>query len=778
MHSYLDLVREYSRIHKKKNMVILACVALAVCLVTAIFSMADIGLKFEMEQLKQEYGNYHIQISDVSEEVEAAIANRFDVAYSGKFGQIPSTTYEGKSIRFMGSDQEIAEQFGTSIKEGRYPKAPNEIIVDQQAITQFGWAIGNDVTINLEQAGLQHFTVVGIYDDMTMLTSRDEHGIMLSMEGILKLSSSYQDNYWERFVVTFQDGTNIKKSIDQIKKDWNFSDDQVDINKYLLLVIGQSEENLAIKLYTIATTLFILVLASSSIMISNSFNMSIVERVKFFGLMRCLGASKKQVRRYVLYEGLQITLKGIPMGLILGFMMEEFSILLLQIVNPSFFGEIKVVQISIIGIISGIVVGFVTVIISALSPAKKASSISPLAAILGNTSIRNKVTGKKAVRINKMPIEISMGTHHAFSNKKSFVLMLASFIISITMFLGFQVLIDFGHNAFKPLSPSTPDFSIYDPNVSELVEKDTLEDIKTIQGIEHVFGRRLNLIPAFYPNNKSGNSYMISYDELQFKWAKDTLADGHINHEKLNSGDEVLVDVESNLSVGDTITFQGVNGDYKTRVGGILSSIPFDSSEQVLGKVIVSDQLFINLTGIEDYTILDIQIDANAPDEISTILRQYISGALILSDLRAGNMQARSAFYTMAIFVYGFVIIIAIITLFNIINSMNISVMSRTNYYGMMRAVGTSVKQLNRMVITEAATYAFLGSLIGSITGFAFHKLAFEMLVTPQFHISWEPPFKLIIAIVITAIIITILSVIYPLKKISKLDIVTIINTQ
>ncbi|MGO0931995.1 ABC transporter permease, partial [Clostridioides difficile] len=165
-------------------------------------------------------------------------------------------------------------------------------------------------------------------------------------------------------------------------------------------------------------------------------------------------------------------------------------------------------------------------------------------------------------------------------------------------------------------------------------------------------------------------------------------------------------------------------------VGGILSSISFEAKDKYIGNIITSENTFTNITGIKGYIIMDIQVDKDTPGDLIENIRRVVDDNLEVRDKRQSNLEVKNSFYTMATFVYGFVFIIAIISMFNIINSMNISVTSRKNYYGVMRAVGISNRQLRRMVIVEAGSYAVSGCLLGSILGLMLHRYMFISLVS------------------------------------------------
>lgn len=122
--------------------------------------------------------------------------------------------------------------------------------------------------------------------------------------------------------------------------------------------------------------------------------------------------------------------------------------------------------------------------------------------------------------------------------------------------------------------------------------------------------------------------------------------------------------------------------------------------------------------------------------------------------------------------------VVALITIFNIINSIALSVAARTKQYGAFRAIGVSTKQLTKMIIAEAATYTIMGTVIGSILGIAFHKLLFGMMITYNWGDTWKIPLNelgIIIAIMFFSIIV---AVYRPVKRLRKMSIVDNISAQ
>ena len=211
-------------------------------------------------------------------------------------------------------------------------------------------------------------------------------------------------------------------------------------------------------LFLTAGALFLLILMAGVLMISGSINSTVAQRTRFFGMMRCIGMSRLQLIRFVRLEALNWCKTAIPIGVLLGTVSSWILCAILRFVVREEFTAIPLFGVSAIGIVSGIVMGTVTVLLAARAPAKQAAQVSPIAAVSGNTGSTGRT--RRAVPTGVFPIEISLGVHHAVSAKKNLVLMTGSFALSIILFLTFSVLLDWvGY--LLPQSASEADITIY-----------------------------------------------------------------------------------------------------------------------------------------------------------------------------------------------------------------------------------------------------------------------------------------------------------------------------
>lgn len=298
MKGYLGLVSEYAKVHKKKNRLTIICIAISVMLVTAIFGMADMSLKAQKEEAIRRYGNWHTIISNIPLETADVISNRKDVSVSGFLGMASSTTYQGKELIIQSSSEELAKQMNLSVTEGHYPVSETEALLDRQGLEQFGLSIGDTIEIVYSDGQTRQYQISGTYGDFSSLQGTDAHGLQLAEGGLRFLPET---EYQEYNYIQFKSGTNINRANEEIKAEFSLTDEQISTNVMLLGLMGQSKDTTMLEVYLTAAILFVLVAMTGTFMIASSFNMSILERTQFFGLLRCLGATKRQIKRYIRY---------------------------------------------------------------------------------------------------------------------------------------------------------------------------------------------------------------------------------------------------------------------------------------------------------------------------------------------------------------------------------------------------------------------------------------------------------------------------------------------
>ena len=527
-------------------------------------------------------------------------------------------------------------------------------------------------------------------------------------------------------------------------------------------------------LFLIAGVLFLLILIAGVLMISGSINSTVAQRTRFFGMMRCIGMSRQQLARSVRLEALNWCKTAIPIGVILGTVSSGVLCAILRGVVREEFTTIPLCGVSLVGIASGVVMGTVTVLIAARAPAEQAAKVSPVAAVSGNTGSPGQA--RRAVRTSALPIEISLGVHHAVSAKKELVLMTGSFALSIILFLTFSVLLDWvGY--LLPQSASDADLTIYGESGVNCVSPKIAEAIRGTDGVENVFGRRSVFeVPAELGQEGLPQTVdLISFDDLDLEALKkdDILKKGSDLTNVYGDNGYVLAvcDPDAPLHKGDTIQIGGGT----LTVAGLLKYDLFSGDGLSHGRVsvIASSETFIRLTGIVDYSLVMIQ--GKVTDEAVAAINALLDEGLRLRDQR--EQRTFGTYVAFVMCVYSFLVIIAMVTVLNIMNSISMSVSARSKQYGAMRAVGMDGRQMTWMIFAEAFTYALAGCVIGCAAGLIIGKILFNILIQDHFaYAVWTLPVSRLLIVVLFVILATIAAVHVPAKRIRNMAVTDTIN--
>lgn len=799
MKSYLALAPKYLAVHKRKTRLVSLSVVIAVTLVVSIFSMLEALIKFEIAQTLKKEGNYHITIFNPSENETAYFDNRIEVKNTGTFKQFDegTRTINNENCAFASLDEKFANNLNFNLAEGTYPIKENEIMLEKWFIEKAKINIGDTVSLEVPNSSIKEFTVSGVYNDWGATKAASIPIVFLSANMSNTLTPT-----WSQIYILFKDGVNIRQTEEKFKKDLKLTDDRVKHNEGLLALMMQTNNNTVIKFYAIGGVLFCLVLVTAVIMIYNTFNISVMERVRQFGILRCIGASKKQIERLVRREGIFISLKAIPIGVIAGMIITSICSVILKYYNTQIFGEISIFNFSIVGISLGVIIGFLTVFIASLIPAKKASSVSPVNAVTGSNEIKisKKKKKKKGFLTKVFRVDISLGINNAVTKKKTLFLMSASIALSIVLFMGFNILVNPKALGMTPIKSYTPDISI---TSKQGISKDMYSKLSSIDGIKRVYGRMTNYVTASFDSEKltdeykknvggikidnkglfvgaENNSWLMSYDKTQLNWAKEFLTAGELDEDKLNSQNGIIVieksirgnDLVKNtkLKIGDKIYIKTTKGNKEFTVLGILSSAPQHSESPTMSTFITTEKLFSETVENNKYSTIEMQLNDKKQDVAN--IQAMEDSNIKFHDMRQLNSEAQNAFMTIAVFIYGFVGVVVLISILNIINTMNTSVESKTKYLGVMRAIGMSGDQLFRMVLTEAFVYSLSGCMLGCTLGLVLQKTLGNLILG-----EWKFPLLQIVFIFVCYIFITILSVINPLKRIKANSISQVVTT-
>ncbi|EFB77329.1 ABC transporter permease [Subdoligranulum variabile] len=773
MKSYLSLIPISAKVHRRQSRMTRICIILAVFLVTSIFSLLEMWTNGQTMAMRSNHGDWHIILQNMSEDEAKQIIDSSDVAYSSWYDDINVNADQGYYINGKNAVlYGIEETYVTDIMkyplEGSYPQNEKEVALSADAKELFNVQIGDNIILNTP-AGDFNYTISGFYEDdedfndiidgTCVYMCRATFDEVRSLNGLESMS---------RFYVRFKNENGLKKTIANIKEQYSLTSENVSENTPVLSLLGASTNESINALYPLAVACFVIILIAGIFMISSCMNSNVAQRTKFFGMMRCIGASKQQIVRFVRLEALNWCKTAIPIGCALGTVTCWVSCAVLKFIVKGEWVDMPLFSVSINGILCGAAVGIITVFIAAQSPAKQASKVSPVAAISGNTGVSGKIV--HAANTKFLKVETSLGIHHATGAKKNLILMTGSFALTIMLFLTFSACLDIVHKLLPSVSDFTPDITIASQDDSNSIDPSLAEEISEIPGIESVFGMMYSIECPAEINGNAETVDLYSYGDTMMDSFKKSVISGDMS--KIYGNSKYVLAVYSEytaLNVGDKVKI----GDEELEIGCVVS----EGVGSVSGSAVVvcSEETYTRLTGEQDYAMVGVVLEKDVSEMAVNKIYDLAEGNII-ADSREKNSEVSGSYWVFRIAAYSFLAIISLITILNIMNSVSMGVSARIKQYGVMRAVGMGSRQVTKMIAAEAATYSICGTVAGVVLGLLLHHLIYVKVVITHFGGIWKIPFTSIAIILLLVIFSCVISVYAPAKRIRNLAITETIN--
>ena len=774
MRSYLSLVPISAEVQKRQSRMTRICIILAVFLVTSIFSMADMWTDAETTAMRHNHGDWHIALQNVSEDEAEQIRKNSGVAVSSWYDEINTDAeqnyyIDGKNAVLYGIEESYITDIMKYPTEGVYPQNENEVALSADAKELFSVKIGDEITLDTPMGDVK-YTISGFYEDDTeyndiiggccVFMNRKAFDEIRRLNGIESAS---------QFYIRFQNENGLKKTIADIMQQYNLTAENVKENTAVLGTLGASSNESVNGLYPLAVACFVIILIAGVFMISSCMNSNVAQRTKFFGMMRCIGASKQQIIRFVRLEALNWCKTAIPMGCVLGTVTCWILCAILRFFVKGEWVDMPLFAVSINGILCGALVGVITVFIAAHSPAKQAAMVSPVAAVSGNADMSKNVNHAAKTRFLK--VETSLGIHHATGTKKNLFLMTGSFALMIVLFLAFSACLDLVHKLLPSVtSKFTPDITIASQDDTNSLDGNLPEKIAEIEGVESAFGMMTRTALSVEVNGNETEIDLFSHDKTLLDTFKKSVISGDISRVYEDGNYAMAVYNQDNrLDVGD-----------KIKIGNQELEIVCVTSEGVgsvsgAPTVVCSEKTFMRLTGECRFAMISVVLKKDVSEAAVSKIRD-LAGDYLFVDNREENSDINGSYWVFRIASYGFLAIISLITVLNITNSISMGVSARIKQYGAMRAVGMGSGQVAKMITAEAVTYAICGTAAGIVLGLLLHYLIYAKVVITHFGGSWNIPFTAIAIVLLLVAFSCIVAIYAPAKRIRNMAITATIN--
>ena len=598
----------------------------------------------------------------------------------------------------------------------------------------------------------------------------------------------------------------------------------IEYNEGLLRLLGASSyDNINITLLLIVGLVASLVIIATIATIYNSFSIAISERKKQFAILNSIGATKSQIMKFVFLEGFLVSIVGIPIGLLSGTVAIDIVFKVIKtFFKTSMFGELdlRVVFSPIVLILSTLVI-LLTIFISALIPAINAAKISPLEAIKNSSNLKvGKIKSSKLVK-KIFKTEGELAYKNLRRNKGKFRITLFSLVISIVIFISFNGFVDMFVEANQINYGSiTNDLTLYENNLltKEEVQK-TIDELKKINGLKdvaidkgynlnvHVDEKNINkdlresLKQSRYVDMDNSNYNFINsrlYIPGYFSISNIKLSEGKFDRKTAKAENGVILVrysyqeslakkgkvVLSNYKVGDTLncTITSYDSDGKESAKEVKLKILAITDEILTGNnqypetsfgVVAYDDLIPSLGITDDKSSSNLYYVAtnqekSTRDEVKKVAEE---NNLSVIDSIDEAQKLEQTMNVMKIFVYGFIVVISLVSVTNIINTISTNINLRKREFAIIKSIGVTPQGFKKMIYMESILYGILSLLYGIPIGICLNVLMnriLEGMITVQTLI----PYKAILICVVAIFIITFIASYIPLKKISKENII------
>lgn len=846
--------------NKRRTLVTIIGVIISVAMITAVSTLVVSFMDLLQRQAIAGNGEWHVLYKNVNkeqleaikkdEETDNVIISR-DVGYAFLEG----SQNKQKPYLFVKEYNRTGfQQFPIDLIEGRLPKTPDEVVISRHIAdnAKVQLNIGDTLTIevgerfvseeNSEQDLNQSFA-------LREMNGKNIETLINTEKRTYKITGLIERPNWEPIyapgytIISYIDESlitenkpvnasvvlkNIDRSIfshaEEIGDKLNIEEAQ--FNKELLRYYGVvNDDNFNRTIVSLAGILMIVIIIGSVSLIYNAFAISVSERSRHLGMLASVGATKKQKRNSVFFEGSVIGVISIPIGIGAGITGIGITLIYIRSLLDRALGleEQLTVVVTPSSIIAAIIVSAVTIFISTFLPAIKASKISAIDAIRQTKDVkltRKKVKTSRLVR-KLFGIEAEISLKNLKRNKRRYQATVFSLAISIVLFLAVSYFTENLQKSYE-LTQFGPN---YDISVDMPVENDLSEPpvFENISGLEDVTAytimQSLNVqfyaekaylpnemkewlreVPGLLENGKfpySINLYALSDESL-----KTYTNQIGISYEKLTEEGKlpaIVIDVNSyqdgntgkfveskaiNAEIGQTLDLQYANQETgeitsldKIEIAAFTDQLPMGVLPQTpLGtlNVIISANVLNQLIADKEIDMLYYNLYLSSSNPMKTeqeIEKMQTTNLINVYNPYESRQQGKQLATVLAVFVYGFIALITAITVANIFNTISTSIALRKREFAMLKSVGMTPKSFNKMINYESIFYGMKSLLYGlpiSIIVMLLMYRALQNSFVYQFELPWKS-----MAVVIAAVFIIVGSaMLYSASKVKKENII------
>lgn len=797
------------RHYKSKNILIGIAIILTTLLLFVIPSIGKDMVEVNFAVINKIYPTWHALYRNVDESTVMKLAAHHDVKTYGLRSDAGYMNLEDATVSMMYMDRTGMELYKVKLKEGQLPQKENDIVVSKgilEALGQNG-KIGDTITVPyqiLKDDGLDYtkekeFRICGFLADNESSKEQKQYTSLVS-EAFLKAEIPVEQvKYRFLLQVNGQKGNttaDYTETIQNIARQFGISEDDMNINKEYLAANYVDPATIPV----IVGIMLIVVLAGI-ITIYSVYYVSMNQRVREFGKLKAIGATKRQLRQIVLREGMGVALFAIPIGLLIGTV--AVKVVLLQFVEHAKDSNVLVteaykvvakgeVQLYYWWIyLLAIAVTLCTVYLSLMKPMRMAAKVSEIEAMRYQGGSKRQKSSRKGYQF--LNIGRLTKRNLAENKKKSTITIVSMAVTGIFVMMVATVLSCanpmesakssiVGQYEISPIVESGnkehPEYEWAEVQKNNPLNEGLKQQIEEIDGVERVDVFTALKVSGGPFEEEIGTEFINGVPEEYAEELKKGITEGNVTYEELKSGDKVILDRAllhwyPDIKVGDKLKLNIHDGDNTFQKEIEVAAIgEYGTGLTNYNCLIMAKEGAEKLTINNSSSYFQVIADKDYDEALEASLQAIVDGS--------GRLQMRTwkneydtwenATQMTRGACYAFIIILAAISIMNLINTMINSVHVRKKELGMMQAIGMSDRQLMKMLQLEGIFYT-VGTLIisigvGSLAGYPLFLYAKR---TGMFDIStYHYPVTAAIIIILTLFVIQMLLAIFIAKSVRK----------
>lgn len=863
------------KLNKKRTIVTIIGIILATALLTAVATMA-VSLKESITlRAKKVDGDFHLLLYDMTDKQKESVINNRQVESYYEMHEVGYAVLDGcvndskPYVYIEALDGDTFEKAEINVTSGRLPEDDSEIVISSHIKTNGGvkYNIGDEITFDvgdrtyngkklyqnddyredelLDVKKTKTYKVVGICDRLPYgeepRTAPGYSVITFANKSDTSLNKS--DIYIRFHKKVLKDRYNIIADIlgvDRILFNKQYSGsptgeeaeilkNQLDkaqsyyINNSLIKYEVFYDSSVAF-VYNMAAVVMVIIIITSAVCISNSFAISINQKTKQYGMLASIGATPRQIRKNVFFEAAFMGVIGVAAGIVGGL---SASYILVILSNKMLIDTLEMSIVyapSLLGVLLSIVLAIVTIVLSALVPAIRASRMSPIMAINHSEDIKIKSKSLKTPElVSKVWGEGGVLAYKNMKrNKRKYRVITISIALSVMTFIalyGFMSLLTDSANryangnidlrvhmsSYKNMSADEADKKV--SNIVNRINNETnITDFTFARGFNCILKDKPKYSADYYemynyemglaePDNYYINIISLGNEEYEkyikkLGISKETAQSGGIlvdnTYQYINNGNNVkYFNVYDGYKAGDILTYQAYNNRqsddttfYGIKIVALSNERPFgyDNAYTSYGYLIVSDDYMNKIdTKNIDSTLLNINCDD--PDKAQDILvNEFDIGKNNIVNAAQERRNNENLILIIKIFLYGFIAIVSLIGITNIFNTVTTGMELRGKEFAMLQSIGMTKREFDKMIRMESVFYGSKALIIGVVSGTVLSYIIY--MAAGESQLRYTLPLPAIVIAVVVVIILLLGIMKYSIVQIRKQNIIETIRNE